>query len=219
MTNMIDFTAIELAPVIHSPFDFFAVQNVLTPNRLKAIRDDFPTIEKPGIFPLTALTYGPAFASLIEDVQSSRLSEIIGKKFGVDLTSLPLMVTVRGQAQQKDGRIHCDSKDKVITCLLYLNDEWDSAGGRLRMLRNGKDIENYAAEIPASGGSFAAFRVTPSAWHGHKSFVGERRYIMFNWIRSDKARRSHEWRHRLSSIVKRTIPFFYKNSTTKDHRS
>ena len=121
MTNMIDFTAIELAPVIHSPFDFFAVQNVLTPNRLKAIRDDFPTIEKPGIFPLTALTYGPAFASLIEDVQSSRLSEIIGKKFGVDLTSFPLMVTVRGQAQQKDGRIHCDSKDKVITCLLYLS--------------------------------------------------------------------------------------------------
>ncbi len=219
MTNMIDFRAFELASVTHTPFDFFAVQNALTQNSLNAIRNDFPNIEKPGIFPLSSLTYGPAFASLVEEVESSRLSEIIGQKFGIDLSNLPLMITVRGHAQQKDGRIHCDSKDKIITCLLYLNEEWDAAGGRLRMLRDGEDIENYAAEIPASGGSFAAFRVTPSSWHGHKPFIGERRYIMFNWIRSDKARRSHEWRHRLSSIIKHVVPFFYKNSAAKDKHS
>ena len=218
MTEMIDFSAIEQASVNHSPFDFFAVQNALTRTSLEAIRADFPAIDTPGIFPLSSLSYGPAFASLIAEVKSSRLSDVIGQKFGVDLSTLPLMVTVRGQAQQKDGRIHCDSRDKIITCLLYLNEEWDAAGGRLRMLRNGEDIEDYAAEIPASGGSFAAFRVTPSSWHGHKPFVGERRYIMFNWIRSDQALRSHEGRHRLSSIVKRVMPFFYKRST-KDNRS
>jgi len=219
MTEIIDLRAIEQASVTRSPFDFFTVQNALTHTSLEAIRADFPKIDKPGIFPLTSLTYGPAFSALLKEINSSQLSDIIGQKFGIDLSKLPLMVTVRGHAQQKDGRIHCDSKDKVITCLLYLNEEWDAAGGRLRMLRDGENIENYAAEIPASGGSFAAFRVTPSSWHGHKPFIGERRYIMFNWIRSDKARRSHEWRHRLSSIIKNIVPFFYKNSAAKDKHS
>ena len=210
MSEIIDCSAIEAACVAHDPFDFFAVDNVLSPGSLDAIRHDFPSIEKPGIYPVDTLTYGAAFAKLIAEVKSSQLSEIVGKKFGIDLTRLPLMVTVRGHAQQKDGRIHCDSKDKVVTCLLYLNEAWDAAGGRLRMLKDGQNIENYAAEIPASGGSFAAFRVTPSSWHGHKPFVGERRYIMFNWIRSEEALKSHEGRHRLSSFFKKLFPFFYQ---------
>ena len=210
MTGLIKLSTLNAAPVRHDPFDFFAVENILTPGSLQAIQQDFPMIDKPGIYPVSALQFGPNFAALLREVKSERLSAIIGNKFGIDLTGLPLMVTVRGHAQQKDGRIHCDSKDKVVTCLLYLNDEWDAAEGRLRMLRNGEDIENYAAEISASGGSFAAFRVTPTSWHGHKPFVGERRYIMFNWIRSKDALKSHEWRHRLSSLVKKIIPSFYK---------
>jgi hypothetical protein len=210
MSELLDLSAIEAAPVTHDPFDFFAINTVLTPGSLDAIRRDFPVIDKPGIYPVDTLTYGAAFAALIAEVNSRQLSDIVGKKFGIDLTGLPLMVTVRGHAQQKDGRIHCDSKDKVVTCLLYLNEAWDAAGGRLRMLRDGQNIEHYATEIPASGGSFAAFRVTPSSWHGHKPFVGERRYIMFNWIRSHEALKSHEGRHRLSSFVKKLVPFFYK---------
>jgi len=210
MSGLINLPAIEATVVTHDPFDFFAIDNVLRSGSLEAIRHDFPNIEKPGIYPIGSLIYGGAFAKLIAEVKSAQLSEILGKKFDIDLTGLPLMVTVRGHAQQKDGRIHCDSKDKVVTCLLYLNEAWDVAGGRLRMLKDGQNIENYAAEIPASGGSFAAFRVTPSSWHGHTRFVGERRYIMFNWIRSKEALKSHEGRHRLSSFIKKMVPFFYK---------
>jgi hypothetical protein len=216
MQAMINFSAIEASPVASQPFDYFAAGQVLHEGALEAIRSDFPVIDSPGIFPLSALSYGPAFAELIKEVRSAQMREVISQKFGIDVTNMPLMVTVRGHAQKKDGRIHCDSKDKVVTCLLYLNEQWDAAGGRLRMLRDGENIENYAAEIPASGGSFAAFRVTPTSWHGHKPFVGERRYIMFNWIRSDEARRSHEWRHRLSSLLKPFIPFFYKKAARKD---
>jgi hypothetical protein len=210
MSEFIDISKINNATVIHNPFDFFQIDQVLNPGSLEAIRNDFPAIDKPGIYPVGSLKYGAAFAKLIAEVKSSQLCAVIGSKFGIDLSDLPLMVTVRGHAQQKDGRIHCDSCDKVVTCLLYLNEAWDAEGGRLRILRDGQNIENYAAEIPASGGSFAAFRVTPSSWHGHKPFVGERRYIMFNWIRSDEALKSHEGRHRLSSFVKKLIPFFYK---------
>lgn len=207
---MINLEVIDKAPVTRDPFQFFATGPVLSDDDLRAVQKDFPDIDKPGIFPLTALDYGPAFAKLIEDVRSGELAKIMGKKFGVDLSGLPMMITVRGQAQSKDGRIHTDTKDKVVTCLLYLNDKWDEGGGRLRMLRDGKNLENYAVEIPPNGGTFAAFKVADNSWHGHKPFVGQRRYVMFNWIRSDAALSRQLGRHKISAVIKKLIPSFYK---------
>ena len=207
---MIDIGAISQSPVAHEPFPFFATGGVLKEGDLAAIRADFPKIDKPGIFPLTALEYGPAFAKLIDDIRSPELAEAVGQKFGVNLQGLPLMITVRGQAQAKDGRIHTDTKDKVVTCLLYLNDTWDDGGGRLRMLRSPDNLEDYAAEIPPNGGTFASFKVGPASYHGHKPFVGQRRYVMFNWVQSDAALNRQLGRHKLSALIKKAIPFFYK---------
>jgi SM-20-related protein len=207
---VIDMEAISKAQVATEPFSFFATPQVLSDADLDKIRDDFPSIEKPGVFPLSSLNYGPAFSKLIEDIRSPELAQRVGEKFGVDLRGLPLMITVRGQAQAKDGRIHTDTKDKVVTCLLYLNEKWDNSGGRLRLLRNGTDLEDYAAEIPPSGGAFAAFKVADNSWHGHKPFVGQRRYVMFNWVRSDAALSRQLGRHKLSARIKKMIPFFYR---------
>ena len=107
---------------------------------------------------MDALQYGPGFASLLSAIQSPALAEAVGEKLGVDLKGLPVMITVRGQAQSKDGRIHTDTKDKVATCLLYLNGAWDESGGRLRLLRNGSDLEDYITEIPPNGGTSSPSR-------------------------------------------------------------
>ncbi len=207
---MIDLEAISNAKVATEPFSFFATPQVLSDADLEKIRDDFPVIEKPGVFPLSSLEYGPAFSRLIDDIRSPELAQRVGDKFGVDLRGLPLLITVRGQAQAKDGRIHTDTKDKVVTCLLYLNEKWDNSGGRLRLLRNGDNLEDFAAEVPPSGGAFAAFKVAGNSWHGHKPFVGQRRYVMFNWVRSDAALNRQLGRHKLSARIKKLIPFFYK---------
>lgn len=207
---MIALEPIEKADVAAEPFQFFATEGVLGDHDLAAISADFPKIDKPGIFPLTSLEYGPAFARLIADIQSPELAKAVGQKFGVDLTGLPLMITVRGQAQAKDGRIHTDTKDKVVTCLLYLNEKWAEGGGRLRMLRSGSNLEDFAAEISPNGGSFAAFKVSDKSWHGHKPFVGQRRYVMFNWVASDAALTRQLGRHKLSSKIKKLLPFFYR---------
>ncbi len=205
---MLKVDAIASAGAAREPFPYLVTQ-VLETADLDKIRADFPSIEKPGIFPLEDLQYGPAFADVIKEMQSAPFAAAVGKQLGVDLTGLPTMITVRGQAQAKDGRIHTDTKDKVATCLLYLNGAWDEGGGRLRVLRNGDDLEDYIAEVPPSGGTFVAFKVSPNSWHGHKPFVGERRYIMMNWMRSDAARSRQYGRHKLSAKVKRLIPFFY----------
>ncbi|MGO9473665.1 MAG: 2OG-Fe(II) oxygenase [Rhodomicrobium sp.] len=205
---MLKVDAIAAADAASEPFSYFLAQ-VLEPRDLEGVRADFPAIEKPGIFPLEELKYGPAFAALIEEMQSPAFAEAVGKQLGIDLKGLPVMITVRGRAQAKDGRIHTDTKDKVATCLLYLNGAWDEGGGRLRILRNGDDLEDYIAEVPPNGGTFVAFKVSRNSWHGHKPFVGERRYVMLNWLRSDAARTRQLGRHKLSAKVKRLIPFFY----------
>jgi SM-20-related protein len=206
---VIDLDAISRAKLTHEPFEFFTSAGVLNDENLAAIRRDFPRIDKPGLFPLSSLECGSAFAKLIDEIQSPELAELIGQKFGVSLVSLPLMITVRGWAQAKDGRIHTDTKDKIVTCLLYLNDTWDDTGGRLRLLRKPDDIEDWAAEIPPNGGAFGAFKVTPNSWHGHKPYVGERRYVMFNWVRSEAALSRQIGRHKLSARIKKVVPFLF----------
>ncbi len=204
---MLNFEAIANSPVTHEPFEFFATPGVLSAVDLASVRADFPDIRKPGIFPLSELVYGPAFAQLVDDIRSARLEEIMSDKYGVDLSNKPLMITVRGRAQKKDGRIHTDSKTKFVTCLLYLNDIWDESVGRLRMLRKPDTLNDYLVEVPPTGGTLASFRRSDKSWHGHEPFEGERRYIMFNWMTSRAALEHDLARHRFSAKVKRLNPF------------
>lgn len=204
---MLNFEPIEQASVATEPFPYFMAKGVLSPEALQNIKGDFPPISQPGVFPLPELTYGPQFETLINDIRSRELERILEQKFGVDLSDKPLMITVRGHCQKKDGRIHTDSTDKIITCLLYLNDTWSQDGGRLRLLRDGKDIESTICEIPPDGGTFVAFRRTDNSWHGHHPFEGPRRYVMFNWVRSEATLMKNNLRHTLSAKLKRLNPF------------
>ena len=204
---MIDFDAIRQTPVTREPFAFFATPGILSAVDLATIREDFPDIRKPGIFPLSELEYGPAFAALIEDIRSPELEDIMAEKFEVDLSDKPLMITIRGRAQRKDGRIHTDTKTKFVTCLLYLNDMWDESGGRLRMLRGPDNLDDYLAEIPPHGGTLAAFKRSDNSWHGHEPYEGERRYVMFNWMVSHAAMERELGRHRFSAKLKSLNPF------------
>ena len=201
---MLDLQAIARTQVATEPFPFMAAMNVMDSTSLASVAQDFPKIMQPGVFPLSSLTYGDAFSKLLEVVRSRELEAIMEEKFDIDLSDKPLMITVRGYCQKKDGRIHTDSKDKLVTCLLYLNDpNWNEAGGRLRLLHSGDSIDNPITEIPPNGGSFVAFKRTDNSWHGHAPFEGQRRYIMFNWVRSDVALAKNMGRHKLSSAFKR----------------
>src|SRR5262249_28611445 len=76
-----------------------------------------------------------------ERLRSDDFARRISSKFGLDVTSLARMVSVRRFAEPSDGNIHTDSKTKVITALLYFNDEWSQPGGRMRVLRSGANMD------------------------------------------------------------------------------
>ncbi len=204
---MLNLENVRQAQVSTKPFSYFLADNVLDAGTLAAVTRDFPQITQSGVFPLEELSAGKAFQNLIDDIKSADLETVVGNKLGVDLSGLPLMITVRGMCHRRDGRIHTDSEDKVVTCLLYLNEPWAEGSGRLRLLRNGRDIEDYITEIPPDGGTLVAFRRSDNSWHGHMPFEGPRRYVMFNWVRSEAALAKNVLRHRVSAGIKRLNPF------------
>lgn len=204
MTDL-DIAAFERTPLTETPFPFLVVPAFLKREALKAVAADFPRISEPGLMPLDELRYGPAFAALIDDIRGGELAAAFSEKFAIDLAHRPLMITVRGHCQAKDGRIHTDSKSKLVTALLYLNQPWQSEGGRLRFLRGPDDFDDAIAEVSPDGGTLAAFRRTACSYHGHYPYVGERRYVMFNWMADVGVRGRELLRHRISARVKRVL--------------
>ena len=199
----VNLDAVEKAETIRFPYPHFMVPDFLSEERLSAAIRDFPELDMPGLFLPDSLTYGPLFSKLLRDLESDELREIVGGKLGVDLAGRPTLVTVRGHCAPQDGKIHSDSHFKLVTLLLYLNEPWAEQGGRLRVLRSGTDIEDYAGEVPPSGGTLFGFRVQENSWHGHKPFVGPRSYVMVNYCRDIESRDREAARHRLSGRVKK----------------
>ncbi|MBB6249742.1 2OG-Fe(II) oxygenase family protein [Nitrospirillum iridis] len=203
----IDLDAFRAKPLSFDPFAHVIIPGFVRAEARAAIHRDFPEIELPGSFPARELSYGPAFAALLEEIQGPAMTAAFEEKFGVDLSDHPTMVTVRGRAKAQDGQIHVDSKTKIITVLIYMNPAWESAEGRLRLLRGPDSLDDAVAEVPPEEGTLLAFLNGPTAWHGHTSFVGQRRAIQLNWVRDEGVVKREQFRHALSAKVKRLNPF------------
>ena len=199
----IDLEALRSARVETEPFAYFIVPRFVNAAALDGIRADFPAIQHPGSYPLSTLSYGPAFAAFMDAIQSRDMTAAVGEKLGMDLSASPTMVTVRGQSKAADGKIHTDSRTKRVTALIYMNDSWESPKGRLRLLRSPTDLTAVIAEVPPDEGTLLVFDNTPNAWHGFEPFAGPRRVIQLNWVTDESVVRREQARHRFSAFFKR----------------
>lgn len=199
----IDLSVFEQTPLVEQPFDYVVVPHFLRPESMPRLIADFPDTGSSGLAPLSEVRARGAFAELIDEISSAELESAFAAKFNLDLSPLPLMITVRSRARARDGKIHTDSESKVVTALVYLNQPWEDAGGRLRFLSGPDDLEAVLAEVPPDGGTLASFRRSARSYHGHRPFEGPRRAIMFNWMTSDMALRRELGRHSLSARIKR----------------
>jgi hypothetical protein len=203
MVSMLDLEGFRATPLTRLPFEFLVVPEFVKAEARGAIDKDYPDVGRAGSFPLREVTYGPAFAKLIEEMRSEEFRKAFEEKFGIDLENRPDMITVRGRCSEKDGKIHTDSETKIITILIYMNSAWESSGGRLRLLRSGMDLDDVVLEVPPTEGTLLAFRRSSNSWHGHKPFSGLRRVIQFNWVTSEAVVRREQNRHRFSAWMKK----------------
>ena len=199
----LDWGALEAAQLARTPFDHVAIPQVLTRNCAATIPGEFPAIRGPGSFSLDDARPGPALKGLIDDLQSDRFRAQMSRIFNLDLRDRPTSVTLRGQCAGRDGRVHVDSRSKVLSLLIYLNEDWTSQDGWLRLLDHEKGMDSAPVEIPPTLGSLVAFRRSENSWHGHTTYVGQRRALQFNYMTSERASAFGQIRRRLSAFGKR----------------
>lgn len=203
MTSILKLDALKNAEVVTTPYPFFMVENALADSEVQAVIKDFPKIEQGGSFNIEDVEIKPNFDRFLKSLDTPEFRQILTDKFDVNVMEHPMMITLRGYSRQKDGRIHSDSKSKLLTILIYLNESWDAPNGRLRILNDDKDINNYVAEIGAGPGSLVAFKVTDNGWHGYIPYEGQRQSIQINFLTSEKANAKHKFFHGLSAKVKK----------------
>jgi len=184
--TLIDLKALDAVQLQKDPFDYIVVPDFLTPINLRKVNGDYPAIDTATNHGLRDLKYGPLFRDFLDELQTDAFRRKLGEKFDVDLSDSPTTITVRKYCERTDGNIHTDHRSKLITVLVYFNEQWDSDAGCLRMLRSSSNLEDYTAEVTPLGGRLLAFRRTDWSWHGHKSFVGERRMLQYNFLEKSR---------------------------------
>ena len=203
MTSILKLDALKNAEVASTPYPYFVVENALADSEVQAVIQDFPKIEQGGSFNIEDVEIKPNFDRFLKSLDTPEFRQILTDKFDVNVMEHPMMITLRGYSRQKDGRIHSDSKSKLLTVLIYLNESWDAPTGRLRILNDDKDIHNYVTEINAGPGSLVAFKVTDNGWHGYIPYEGQRQSIQINFLTSEKANAKHKFFHGLSAKLKK----------------
>ena len=191
------------AKVESEPYQYFVVPGFLSADSIARINATYPNIEKGGSYPIESLEQNMAIKDVIAELDGPEFERIIADKFGVELDGRPKMYSLRGYTRAKDGQIHTDSKDKIITVLLYLNQDWKQEGGRLRILKNNHDVDDYATEEAPDNGTLLVFKRSDSSWHGHHPFEGQRRSLQMNWMTSEGSKGWHKIRHSISAAVKK----------------
>tara|TARA_Y100000746_G_scaffold154699_1_gene132724 strand:- start:358 stop:984 length:627 start_codon:yes stop_codon:yes gene_type:complete len=207
--KLINSEKLSKAPVNKDFFPFFHVENIFSDKIDSAsIIKDFPDINDGGSFHVDAVPSGKSIYRLIKELESEEFKRILETKFNINLDEAKVVTTLRGFSRKKDGKIHADSKTKILTVLLYLNLNWQEDRGNLRLLKRKNNLEEYIKEIPCTFGSLVSFKVTDECWHGFKPYEGKRLSIQLNYIYPE-ALSSHNLRHKLSSSLK---SFFRKKT-------
>ena len=202
----LDYPALEATPVATDPFDHVLVERFVPPAMLAEVVSGLPRLPAGGSFPVESLRLGPAARAMFQEIEGPRFRDAVARKFALDLSDAPTMVTLRGQSREKDGRIHTDSLAKRVTVLMYLNpatEAWARQEGCLRLLRSATDLDAYAREVPPVDGTLLIFPNGPTTWHGHRQFVGPRYVVQLNYMTNDAKARSELRRHKWSALIKR----------------
>ena len=175
------------AVIRSEPFPYTVVKGALPESARAAIAADFPSYDRSGFFPYQTSECGPSVQRIVDEMQSPAFADALGDRLGVPrLSQYPTIVTIRKLSKETDGRIHNDSKSKIVTALLYLNDTWpDTSDGCFRFLSSPESFDHQVGEeVKPLYGTFTAFRRTESSWHGHLPYKGERRVIQVAWLTS-----------------------------------
>jgi hypothetical protein len=188
------------------PFHFLVAREQLPPDAAKDLKRDFPKYAGAGFFPYEEKDCGPSVNRLIADLTNPAVANAVGQRLGIDnLGQFPTLVTLCRTLNKRHGTIHTDSKSKVATALLYLNESWpDTSDGCFRLLKRVDDIDDVVApEIKPLYGNLVVFKRADNSFHGHLPYEGERHVIQVAWLTSLEEKLRKTQRGKLSRLFKK----------------
>ncbi len=204
--KLLDKIKISDAAVNSEYFPYFHIENVFSSETDQSnMVKNFPEIKSGGSYPTEKLEEG-LIKDLVNELEGKEFKEILESKFEVNLENSEVVTTLRGYSRSKDGKIHTDSKSKILTILLYLNPNWNNDEGNLKLLKQNNSLDNFIKEISSEYGNLVAFKVTDNCWHGFEPFEGKRLSIQLNYI-YPKALNSHNFRHKISAFLKKLLNY------------
>jgi hypothetical protein len=188
------------------PFCFIVAREQLPAAAAGELERDFPKYAGAGFFPYEEGDCGPSVNRLVADLIDPAVATAVGKRLGIDnLGQYPTLVTLCRALNKRHGTIHTDSRSKVATALLYLNQSWpDTSDGCLRFLGRVDDVDSLVApELKPVYGNLAVFKRSDNSFHGHLPFEGERRVIQVAWLTSEDEKLRKTQRGKLSRLFKK----------------
>lgn len=188
------------------PFCFVVARDQLPDDAAGELKRDFPKYAGAGFFPYAEKDCGPSINRLIAELTDPAVASAVGARLGIDnLGQYPTLVTLCRALNKRHGTIHTDSKSKVATALLYLNESWpDTSDGCFRLLKRVDDIDDLVApEIRPLYGNLVVFKRAENSFHGHLPYEGERRVIQVAWLTSLDEKLRKTQRGKLSRLFKK----------------
>jgi len=188
------------------PFCFLVAREQLPESAASHLEHDFPKYAGAGFFPYEERDCGPSVNQLVADLIDPAVATAVGRRLGIDnLGQYPTLVTLCRALNKRHGTIHTDSRSKVATALLYLNQSWpDTSDGCLRFLGRVDDVDSLVApELKPLYGNLAVFKRSDNSFHGHLPFEGERRVIQVAWLTSEEEKLRKTKRGKLSRLFKK----------------
>jgi hypothetical protein len=188
------------------PFHFLVARDQLPQDSAASLREDFPKYSGAGFFPYDEADCGPSVNALVADLTDPAVATAVGARLGIDnLGQYHTLVTLCRALNKRHGTIHTDSRSKVATALLYLEESWpDTSDGCLRFLNRIDAIDDVVVpEIKPLYGNFVVFKRADNSFHGHLPFEGERRVIQVAWLTSEEEKLRKTKRGKLSRLFKK----------------
>jgi 2OG-Fe(II) oxygenase superfamily len=184
---MIDFAKLGQLQLNTAPFEWAAADALIAPADAGALaasypRDHFKLIdgydgEKGYKYRARSLVHmgarapshpkslSPAWRRLAADLLSPQYRAAMGKLIGRDLGAALLEVNLTEYGPGAWQGPHLDLREKIVTHVLYFNQEWrEGDGGCLRILRS-KDAADAAHEIAPLIGRSAVLVRSDRSWH------------------------------------------------------
>ena len=80
-------------PLVRQPFEHLIVPQFIATQGLAEINADYPKISTSGSFPADQVVFGPAFQTLLDELNSEAFREAFEDKFEIDLSGRPTFTT------------------------------------------------------------------------------------------------------------------------------